>query len=76
MVEHGVDGYKALPDHVESLAWHVSDLLLQPQLGHRMAEAAFRKLEERYLLERIAEGVAGEYRKLTHEQTPALAGSV
>ncbi|WP_426451227.1 1,4-alpha-glucan branching protein domain-containing protein [Paenibacillus sp. S-38] len=75
MVEHGVDGYRALPGHVDSLAWHVSDLLLQPELGARMADKAYAKLEAAYTWDRIADDTALVYRSLTHYQTPVKAGT-
>ncbi|MGF7035690.1 1,4-alpha-glucan branching enzyme [Paenibacillus mucilaginosus] len=75
MVEHGVDGYRALPGHVYSLAWHVSELLLHPELGARMADRAFAKLKAAYTWDRIAEDTVLAYRSLTHDQTPVRAGT-
>ncbi|MEB3101061.1 1,4-alpha-glucan branching protein domain-containing protein [Ferviditalea candida] len=54
IINHGKDGYKALPGHVESLSWHISELLLQPELGSLMAEAAYQKLQNEYNWEIIA----------------------
>lgn len=64
IVEHGVDGYKALPGHVDSLAWHVMELLKQPKLRTAMAERAFRKLQERYAWPVIAASIRDVYRSL------------
>lgn len=61
IVEHGVDGYKALPGDIESLAWHIADLLARPELGRKMAEAAYRKLREHYQWSGIARRMRGVY---------------
>ncbi|PUA40717.1 DUF1957 domain-containing protein [Paenibacillus elgii] len=74
LVEHGVDGYKALPGHVESLAWHVGDLLRQPELGRSMAERARLKLERNYALERIASAVAEQYEERIRSRKPPASG--
>lgn len=64
IIEHGVDGFKALPGHVESLAYHVTELLLQPDVGRAMAERALDKLHDQYAWPRIAEGIRDVYRSL------------
>ncbi|MFB6364376.1 1,4-alpha-glucan branching protein domain-containing protein [Paenibacillus elgii] len=74
LAEHGVDGYKALPGHVESLAWHVGDLLRQPELGRSMAERARLKLEWQYALERIAGAVAEQYQERIRSRKPPASG--
>lgn len=48
IIEHGVDGYKAIPGHTESLAWHVSEALLHPEASAQMAKKAVAKVQERY----------------------------
>ncbi|MGF9916279.1 1,4-alpha-glucan branching protein domain-containing protein [Paenibacillus ehimensis] len=74
LVEHGVDGYKALPGHVESLAWHVGDLLRQPELGRSMADRARLKLERHYAPERIADAVAEQYQERIRSRKPPASG--
>lgn len=64
IVEHGVDGFKALPGHAESLAWHIAELLRRPELGRRMAAKASEKLRERYAWPDIAAGIAVLYGEL------------
>ncbi|WP_152394814.1 1,4-alpha-glucan branching protein domain-containing protein [Paenibacillus guangzhouensis] len=54
IIEHGVDGYKALPGHLESLAWHVTEVLLHPEIAKNMAANALRKVEQRYDWKSIA----------------------
>ncbi|MDF2959901.1 MAG: hypothetical protein K0S39_1636 [Paenibacillus sp.] len=72
VIEHGVDGFKALPGHVESLAWHVSELLMKPQLGSRMAEKAYSKLYSQYDIDLIAAGMQSVYHQLTYYQPVAV----
>ncbi|WP_019421403.1 1,4-alpha-glucan branching protein domain-containing protein [Paenibacillus sp. OSY-SE] len=48
IVDHGVDGYKALPGHIESLAWHVTDMLLHPEHAAEMAATALYKVRTQY----------------------------
>lgn len=75
LIEHGADGYKALPGHVDSLAFHLGDLLRQPQLGRQMAERAYARLREHYDWTRIAAEAARHYRRWTHERMPLMAGA-
>ncbi|WP_342773046.1 1,4-alpha-glucan branching protein domain-containing protein [Paenibacillus flagellatus] len=76
LVEHGVDGYRALPGHVESLAWHVTELLLAPESGGRMASRAYGKLRERYDPDAIAAEVQRQYDRLTYRTAPVLEATV
>lgn len=48
IIDHAVDGYKALPGHIESLAWHVTDLLLHPERAAQMAAKAQQKVRAHY----------------------------
>lgn len=48
IVDHGVDGYKALPGHVESLAWHITDMLSHPDHAAEMAARALYKVRTQY----------------------------
>jgi 1,4-alpha-glucan branching enzyme len=54
IIDHGTDGYKALPGHVESLAWHVTEVLLHPEIAEGMAKNALNKVEQRYDWKSIA----------------------
>lgn len=74
IVEHGTDGYKAIPGHVESLAYHVTDLLKNPELGRQMSENAVRKAREQYAWPRIAAGVRDIYRSLHLMTAPMYDG--
>ncbi|NOJ70352.1 1,4-alpha-glucan branching protein domain-containing protein [Paenibacillus alvei] len=48
IIDHAVDGYKALPGHIESLAWHVTDLLTHPEHAAQMAARAQQKVQAQY----------------------------
>jgi 1,4-alpha-glucan branching enzyme len=71
IIEHGVDGYKALPGHVESLAWHTSELLLHSDAAARMIAAATAKLRKKYDCAHIAACIADVYRDLLQLDMPA-----
>jgi 1,4-alpha-glucan branching enzyme len=64
IVDHGVNGFKALPGRADSLASFIAELLRRPELGRRMAAEASRKLRERYTWPGIAAKVASLYREL------------
>lgn len=54
IIDHGIDGYKALPGHLESLVWHVSEMLLHRDRADQMAANALQKVKQRYNWETIA----------------------
>ncbi|WP_051287267.1 1,4-alpha-glucan branching protein domain-containing protein [Paenibacillus taiwanensis] len=54
IIDHGRDGFKALPGHVESLAWHVTELLQNEALARRYAVEAMRKVRTMYDWDSIA----------------------
>jgi 1,4-alpha-glucan branching enzyme len=68
IIRHGIDGFKALPGHSESLAWHITEILLQPALGAKMAESAYQTLQQQYQWSEIARNIQQEYQKLTYYQ--------
>ncbi|NRF90418.1 DUF1957 domain-containing protein [Paenibacillus frigoriresistens] len=68
IIRHGVDGYKALPGHVDSLAWHITDMLLQPKHAAKMADSAYQLLQQHYQWSHIAQNIQNEYQKVTHYQ--------
>lgn len=71
LVEHGSDGYKALPGHVESLAWHVTELLSDPAAAAEMSARAYEKVLSKYDPAAIAEQVQAHYDRLTGRMRPA-----
>ncbi len=64
LIEHGIEGYKALPGNPESLTYHIVDLINDQQKGQKMAERAYQKLERHYGWAKIATHLTEEYRKL------------
>lgn len=48
IIDHNQDGYKALCGHTESLAWHITDLLLHPDKAEQFAKQAYRKVTTLY----------------------------
>jgi len=68
IIEHGVDGCKAVPGDPDDLARQILRLLEEPELGHRLAEQALRKVEKQYNWEHIAQVTAGIYRNLPRDR--------
>ncbi|NEW07235.1 DUF1957 domain-containing protein [Paenibacillus sp. SYP-B3998] len=69
IIQHGIEGYKALPGHTESLAWHITEILLHPAQGAKMADAAYYTLQEHYQWSNIAKNVQQDYHNLTSHQS-------
>jgi glycogen(starch) synthase len=70
IVDHEVSGVKVYPNNPESLAWGIAKVLLDPSFANYIRENAYRKVQEKYNWEKIAqqtkhiyEGVLGEYSK-------------
>ncbi len=70
IVEHDVTGVKVYPNNPESLAWGITKVLLDDSFRKRIRENAFKKVQEKYDWEKIAqqtislyEGVLSEYSK-------------
>ena len=70
IVDHDSTGVKAYPNNPESLAWGITKILLDESYKNHIVENAYRKVQEKYDWERIAqqtkriyEGVLGEYSK-------------
>jgi glycogen(starch) synthase len=70
IVEHDVSGVKVYPNNPESLAWGITKVLLDSAYAKYLGENAYRKVQEKYDWEKIAqqtkriyEGVLGEYSK-------------
>jgi len=63
IIRHGIDGYKALPGHTESLSWHIAELLQQPEDAARMAESAYQTLQRDYQWSQVAQKMRNDYRR-------------
>jgi len=70
IVDHDVSGVKVYPNNPESLAWGITKILLDSNYASHLRDNAYRKVQEKYDWEKIAqqtkriyEGVLGEYSK-------------
>ena len=70
IIEHDVTGVKVYPNNPDSLAWGISKVLLDPYYAKYVRDNAYRRVQEKYDWEKIAqqtkhiyEGVLGEYSK-------------
>jgi glycogen(starch) synthase len=70
IVDHDVTGVKVYPNNTESLAWGVTKVLLDEKYRNSLRENAYKKIQEKYDWEKIAqqtsriyEAVLGEYSK-------------
>ncbi|HKM60242.1 MAG TPA: glycosyltransferase, partial [Candidatus Bathyarchaeia archaeon] len=70
IIEHDVTGVKVYPNNPDSLAWGITKVLLDENYRKLIRENAYRKVQEKYNWEKIAqqtkliyEGVLGEYSK-------------
>ena len=70
IVDHDITGFKAYPNNPDSLAWGIIKILLDEPYRNYLIENAYRKVQEKYDWEKIAqqtrqiyEGVLGEYSK-------------
>jgi glycogen(starch) synthase len=70
IVEHDVTGVKVYPNNPDSLAWGITKILLDENYKNRIVENAYKKVQEKYDWDKIAqqtkriyEGVLGEYSK-------------
>jgi glycogen(starch) synthase len=70
IVDHDSTGVKVYPNNPDSLAWGITKVLLDEGYRNRIVENAYKKVQEKYDWERIAqqtrqiyESVLGEYSK-------------
>jgi glycosyltransferase involved in cell wall biosynthesis len=70
IVDHDLTGIKVYPNNTESLAWGITKVLLDERFRSRIRENGYRKVQEKYNWDKIAqqtvriyEGVLGEYSK-------------
>lgn len=61
IIAHDRDGFKALPGHAESLAWHTAELLLDRDKAAQFASEAKRKVLTQYDWHSIAESTQKVY---------------
>jgi glycosyltransferase involved in cell wall biosynthesis len=70
IVDHDSTGLKAYPNNPDSLAWGITKILLDENYKNYIRDNAYRKVQEKYDWERIAEqtkriyeAVLGQYSK-------------
>jgi glycogen synthase len=70
IVEHDITGVKVFPNNPDSLAWGITKILLDDNYRKNIRENAYKKIQEKYDWEKIAqqtkklyESVLGEYSK-------------
>jgi glycosyltransferase involved in cell wall biosynthesis len=70
IVEHDSTGVKVYPNNPDSLAWGITKVLLDESYRNRIRENAYKKVQEKYDWDKIAqqtrriyEAVLGEYSK-------------
>ena len=70
IVDHDVDGVKVYPGNPDSLAWGITRILTDETNANRLRSNAYKKIQERFNWDRIAqqtmsvyEAVLGEYSK-------------
>ena len=70
IVDHDFTGVKAYPNNPDSLAWGITKILLDENYRNYIRENAYKKAQEKYDWEKIAqqtkqiyENVLGEYSK-------------
>ncbi|MFB3889057.1 MAG: glycosyltransferase family 4 protein [Candidatus Bathyarchaeia archaeon] len=70
IVDHDATGVKVYPNNVDSLAWGITKVLLDDSYRKRLRENAYRRIQEKYDWDKIAqqtrqtyEAVLGEYSK-------------
>jgi glycogen(starch) synthase len=70
IIEHDVTGVKVYPNNPDSLAWGITKVLLDENYAKNLRENAYKRVQEKYDWEKIAqqtkriyEGVLGEYSK-------------
>lgn len=71
VVEHGVTGYVENPFDVDAFAGRLAELLGSPARRAQMGEAGFRRLQERFRMERLAAEVLAIYRGAAGSGAPA-----
>lgn len=72
VVEHGVDGFKVLPNRPELLAYYLTQIVTAPSLSQQMARKAWQKVITLYDWRYIAERTKDVYEKEVSSKFPAL----
>jgi len=68
IITDGVNGFLVEPYRVEPLVKCLTHLLEHPELAKRMGESGYKRLIQRYTVERIADIVEGTYARVLRRQ--------
>ena len=72
IVEHDVTGFKAYPNNPDSLAWGIKKLLLDENYRNHIREKAYKKVQEKYDWEKIAQQTTNIYKTVLGEYSKSF----
>jgi len=72
IVEHDVTGVKVYPDNPESLAWGITRVLLDEAYANRTRTNAYKKVQEKYDWNKIAQQTKSVYETVLNEYSKSL----
>ena len=72
IIDHDSTGVKAYPNNPDSLAWAISKILLNIEYRDKIRTNAYRKIQERYDWEKIAQQTKGLYKAVLGEYTKSF----
>jgi 1,4-alpha-glucan branching enzyme len=67
IVDHDVDGVKVYAGNPDSLAWGITRVLTDETYANRLRENAYKKIQERFNWDRIAQQTMGAYENVMSE---------
>ena len=67
IVDHDITGFKTYPNNPESLAWGITKILLDENYKNYIRENAYRKVQEKYDWQKIAQQTKAIYKKVLGE---------
>ncbi len=73
IVRHGRDGLLVAPGDAAALAGALEQLLADPELGARLAAAAFRRVRADFATAGMLDAIEAVYRRALREQSPLLS---
>jgi glycogen(starch) synthase len=72
IVDHDATGFKAYPNDPDSLAWGISKILLDENYEKNLIENAYKKVQEKYNWERIAQQTKAVYKSVLGEYSKSF----
>ena len=67
IVDHDATGFKAYPNNPESLAWGITKILIDGNYRNYIRENAYRKVQEKYDWQKIAQQTKEVYKAVLGE---------